>query len=99
MAVWDVEEDTGRLQTRVNGAWTVRLVTDEETSPLELDDVTFLDSMETRISQHLILHLTTPTTNTAPTTNHRERILLNAKIWTNFVRKIQKKRFSSTLEW
>ena len=63
MAVRDVEEDTGRLQTRVNGAWTIRLVTDEEASPLELDDVTFLDSMETRISQHLILHLTTPTTN------------------------------------
>ena len=91
MAVRDVEENTGRLQTRVNGTWTVRLVTDEEAPPLELDDVTFLDSMETRISQHLILHLTTPTTKTTPTINHGERILLNAKILTNFVRKAEKR--------
>ena len=59
VSVRDVEQDTGRLQSGVNGTGTEWLVTDEESSPLELDDVTFLDAMETRIPHHLVLHLDT----------------------------------------
>lgn len=37
--------------------WLVRLVADVEAPPLELDDVSFLQALQTRISQHLLLQL------------------------------------------
>lgn len=37
--------------------WLIGLVTDVEASSLELDDVTFLQVLQTGISEHLLLQL------------------------------------------
>lgn len=42
MAIGNIEEDTRRLHTRVNGTGTEWFITDKEATPLQLDDVTFL---------------------------------------------------------
>ena len=49
----DVEQHTGRLDPRVRGGGSVWLVTDKESSSLQLNDISLLQLPECRISQHL----------------------------------------------
>ena len=48
----DVEQHTGRLDPRVRGGGSVWLVTDKESSSLQLNDISLLQLPECRISQH-----------------------------------------------
>lgn len=46
-----------RHSNNLSPDWLVRLVADVEAPPLELDDVSFLQALQTRIPQHLLLQL------------------------------------------
>lgn len=43
--------------SNISPDWLIRLVADVEAPSLELDDVTFLQALQTGISKHLLLHL------------------------------------------
>lgn len=51
--------------------WLIGLVTDVEAPPLELDDVSFLEGLQTGIPQHLLFHLRQWTEDSVPDDHSR----------------------------